>query len=175
MRDRGRVRPERTRINHHIRISPVRVVLEDGSQLGVIPTEEAIAKANEMGLDLVEISPNARPPVCKIVDYGKYKYDLSKKERESRKNSFQMETKQIKFRPKTEDHDMAFKIKNSREFIEEGHRVQFEVKFRGRENAHPDIGKTILDRVAKELMDIAKLESMPRYENKSMFMTMSPK
>jgi translation initiation factor IF-3 len=175
MRDRGRAKPERIRINHQIRISPIRVVFEDGTQMGVVPTHEALAKAEELGLDLVEISPTARPPVCKIVDYGKWKYDQSKRERETKKNSFHAEVKQIRFRPKTEEHDMAFKIKNSREFLIEGHKVQFEVRFRGRENAHPDIGKLVLERVAKELMDIAKLETIPRYENKSMTMIMAPK
>jgi len=175
MRDRGRGRPERTRINRHIRFSPIRVVLEDGSTLGVIETSEAIAKAEEMGLDLVEISPTARPPVCKITDYGKWKYDQAKKESEAKRNSFQSEIKQIRFRPKTEEHDFAFKVKNSRGFLEEGHKVQFEVRFRGRENAHPDVGKLVLDRVAKELMDVAKLERMPKYEGKSMTMLMAPK
>ena len=175
MRDRGRARPERTRINRFIRMSPIRVVLEDGSTLGVIETHEALKKAEEMGLDLVEISPTARPPVCKITDYGKWKYDQAKKASEAKRNSFQSEVKQIRFRPKTDEHDLAFKIKNSREFIEEGHKVQFEVRFRGRENAHPDVGKIVLDRVAKELMDIAKLERMPKYENKSMTMLMAPK
>jgi translation initiation factor IF-3 len=156
-------------------MSPIRVVLEDGSTLGVIETHEALKKAEEMGLDLVEISPTARPPVCKITDYGKWKYDQAKKASEAKRNSFQSEVKQIRFRPKTDEHDLAFKIKNSREFIEEGHKVQFEVRFRGRENAHPDVGKIVLDRVAKELMDIAKLERMPKYENKSMTMLMAPK
>jgi translation initiation factor IF-3 len=149
--------------------------MDDGTQLGVIPTSEALAKAQDLGLDLVEISPTAQPPVCKIVDYGKFKFDAAKKAREQKKNQVQSELKQIRFRPKTDEHDMAFKIKNSREFIEEGHKVQFEVRFRGRENAHPEVGKRVLDHVAKELMDIAKLISMPRYEGKTMTMTMAPK
>lgn len=172
---RDRRRPEGPRVNHRIRISPIRVVMEDGTQLGVIPTSEALAKAEELGLDLVEISPTAQPPVCKIIDYGKFKFDTAKKAREQKRNSFQSELKQIRFRPKTEEHDFAFKVRNSREFIEEGHKVQFEVRFRGRENAHPDVGKLVLDRVAKELMDIAKLVSIPRYEGKSMTMIMAPK
>jgi len=177
-RDRrgDRRRPDKgPRINQWIRVSPIRVILDDGTQLGVIPTSEALAKAEELGLDLVEISPTAQPPVCKIIDYGKYKYDLAKKASEAKRNAFQSELKQIRFRPKTDEHDMAFKLKNSREFIEEGHKVQFEVRFRGRENAHPEVGKAVLDRVAKELMDIAKLISMPRYEGKAMTMTMAPK
>jgi translation initiation factor IF-3 len=149
--------------------------MDDGSQLGVMSSHEALAKAQELGLDLVEISPTAQPPVCKIVDYGKYKFDAAKKASEQKRNSFQSELKQIRFRPKTDEHDFAFKVKNSREFIEEGHKVQFEVRFKGRENAHPEVGKLVLDRVAKELMDIAKLISMPRYEGKAMSMTMAPK
>lgn len=149
--------------------------MDDGTQLGVIPTHEALAKAQDLGLDLVEISPTAQPPVCKIIDYGKWKFDQAKKASEQKRNSFQSELKQIRFRPKTDEHDLAFKIKNSRGFIEEGHKVQFEVRFKGRENAHPDVGKLVLDRVAKELMDIAKLERMPRYENKTMTMVMAPK
>lgn len=149
--------------------------MDDGTQLGVMPTHEALAKAQELGLDLVEISPTAQPPVCKIIDFGKFKYETAKKAAESKRNSFQAEVKQIRFRPKTDEHDIAFKIKNSREFIEEGHKVQFEVRFKGRENAHPDVGKLVLDRVAKELMDIAKLERMPKYEAKAMVMIMAPK
>lgn len=149
--------------------------MDDGTQLGVIPTHEALAQALELGLDLVEISPNAQPPVCKIIDFGKFKYEQAKKASESKRNAFQPEVKEIRFRPKTDEHDLAFKIKNARGFIEEGHKVQFEVRFKGRENAHPDIGKLVLDRVAKELMDIAKLERMPKYESKTMTMIMSPK
>lgn len=174
-RDRDRPRNDGPRVNHRIRASPIRVIMDDGTQLGVIPTSEAIAKAQDLGLDLVEISPTAQPPVCKIIDFGKFKYEATKKANEQKKNSFQSELKQIRFRPKTDEHDFAFKIKNSREFIEEGHKVQFEVRFKGRENAHPDIGKLVLDRVARELMDVAKLISMPRYEGKAMTMTMAPK
>jgi len=149
--------------------------MDDGTQLGIIETHVALAKAIELGLDLVEISPTAQPPVCRITDYGKLKYEQAKQASKQKKNSFQAETKQIRFRPKTDDHDLAFKIKNSRQFIEEGHKVQFEVRFKGRENAHPDIGKVVLERVSKELMDIAKLERMPKYEGKSMIMVMAPK
>ena len=174
-RPNSRPRNDGPRVNRQIRVPSVRVLLEDGSQLGIFPTFEAIAKAQDLGLDLVEISPTAQPPVCKIIDHGKFKYELAKKERDSKRNSFQAEVKQIRFRPKTDEHDMAFKIKNSREFIEEGHKVQFEVRFKGRENAHPDLGKVVLDRVVKEMSDIAKVDRMPLYEAKSMIMIMSPK
>jgi translation initiation factor IF-3 len=178
MQQRGlsrRPRPEGPRINRRIRISPIRVVLDDGTQLGVIPTEEALAKAEELGLDLVEVSPTARPPVCKIMDYGKFKYDQAKKQREAKKNQTRIEIKEIKLRPKTDDHDIAFKVKNARRFLEEGNKCQFSVRFRGRENAHPETGKAVLDRVMKELADIAKVERMPTYEDRVMTMMVAPK
>jgi translation initiation factor IF-3 len=162
-------------MNHRIRISPVRVVLEDGTQLGVIPTDEARAKAEEMGLDLLEISPNARPPVCKIIDAGKWKYEQSKRDREARKNATTVELKQIKLRPKTDDHDIEFKTRHARRFLEEGNRVQFVVRFRGRENVHPETGRAALDKIMAGLVDVARLESMPRYENRMMTMVVAPK
>ncbi len=162
-------------MNHRIRVPQVRVVLPDGTQLGVIPTAEALAKAQEMGLDLLEVSPNARPPVCKIIDAGKWKYDQSKKQREAKKNATKIELKQIKLRPKTGEHDLAFKTKHARRFLEEGNKVQFVVRFRGRENAHPETGRAALDKILAELADIARLEIMPRYEHRVMTMTVAPK
>jgi translation initiation factor IF-3 len=162
-------------MNERIRISPVRVVLEDGTQLGVIPTEEALAKAREMGLDLLEIAPNSRPPVCKIIDAGKWKYEQSKKQREAKKNASKVEMKQIKLRPKTDQHDIAFKTKHARRFLEEGNKVQFVVRFRGRENAHPETGRAALDKIMQGLVEIAKLERMPKYENRVMTMVVAPK
>ncbi len=162
-------------MNHRIRISPIRVVMEDGTQLGVIPTEEALAKARELGLDLLEISPNARPPVCKIIDAGRWKYDQSKKQREAKKNATKVELKQIKLRPKTDEHDIAFKARHARRFLEEGNKVQFVVRFRGRENAHPETGRAALDKIMHSLVDLAKLEQMPKYENRVMTMTVAPK
>jgi len=131
-------------MNERIRISPVRVILEDGTQLGVIPTDEARAKVRELGLDLLEVSPNARPPVCKIIDAGKWKYQQSRNKREAKRNSHTTELKQIKLRPKTDDHDIDFKARHARRFIEEGNKVQFMVRFRGRENAHPETGRKAL-------------------------------
>lgn len=167
--------PQGPRINHRIRVSPVRVVLEDGTQLGIMPTDDARAKAAELGLDLLEISPNARPPVCKIVDAGKWKYEQSKKEREAKRNATTVELKQIKLRPKTDDHDIAFKARHARRFLEEGNKVQFVVRFRGRENAHPETGRAALDKIMQELVEVAKLERMPKYENRVMTMTIAPK
>ena len=162
-------------MNERIRVSPVRVVLEDGTQLGVIPTDEARAKAKELGLDLLEVSPNARPPVCKIIDAGKWKYEQSKKAREAKKNQTKMEIKQIKLRPKTDSHDLAFKTKHAKRFLEEGNKVQFVVRFRGRENAHPETGRAALEKIMAELVEVAKLERMPKYENRTMTMTVAPK
>lgn len=162
-------------MNERIRVSPVRVVLEDGTQLGVIPTDEARAKAKELGLDLLEVSPNARPPVCKIIDAGKWKYEQSKKKREAKKNQTKTEIKQIKLRPKTDAHDLAFKTKHARRFLEEGNKVQFVVRFRGRENAHPETGRAALEKIMAELVEVAKLERMPKYENRTMTMTVAPK
>ena len=162
-------------MNHRIRITPVRVVMEDGTQLGVIPTDEARAKAEELGLDLLEISPNARPPVCKIIDAGKWKYEQSKKDREAKKNATNVQIKQIKLRPKTDEHDIAFKTRHAKRFLEEGNKVQFVVRFRGRENAHPETGKAALDKIMAGLTEVARLERMPRYENRVMTMIVVPK
>lgn len=128
-----------------------------------------------MGLDLVEVNPNSRPPVCKIIDHGKYKYEQSKKQSETRKNQAKTQLKQIKFRPKTDIHDLEFKIRNARKFLEAGNKVQFEVRFKGRENAHPDEGRNLLEQVFRELADIIKIERAPLYENKSMIAVVAPK
>ena len=162
-------------MNERIRISPVRVVLEDGTQLGVVPTVEALEKAREMGLDLLEISPSARPPVCKIIDAGKWKYQQAKNKREAKKNATTTEVKQIKLRPKTDDHDIEFKTRHARRFLEDGNKVQLVVRFRGRENAHPETGRAALEKIVANLVDIAKLEQAPRYENRTMSMMLAPK
>jgi len=162
-------------MNERIRISPVRVSLEDGTQLGVIPTEEALAKAKDLGVDLVEVNPNVRPPICKIIDYGKFLYDEKKRKNEAKKKQTKVQLKQIKLRPKTDTHDIAFKAKNARKFLEDGNKVQFEVRFRGRENAHPETGRAILDKMMQELVDVAKLERAARYENRVMTMMVGPK
>ncbi len=140
-----------------------------------MPTDEARRKAEDMGLDLVEVSPNVRPPVCKIIEFGKHKYDEKKRKNEAKKNQARVELKHIKLRPKTDIHDIAFKAKNARKFLEDGNRVQFEVRFRGRENAHPRTGRDVLDKIMKQLADVAKLERAARYENRVMTMMVGPK
>ena len=149
--------------------------MADGTQLGVIPTDEAREKADELGLDLVEVSPSIRPPVCKIIDYGKYKYDEKKKQNAAKKAQSKVELKQIKLRPKTDKHDIAFKAAHARRFLEDGNKVKFEVRFRGRENAHPDTGRDVLDKVMREIVDVAKLERAAHYENRIMTMIVAPK
>ena len=151
------------------------MVLADGTQLGVMSANEARSKAEELGLDLVEVSPNVKPPVCKIIDFGKHKYEEKKRKAEAKRKQSTVELKQIKLRPKTDVHDIAFKSKNARRFLEEGNRVQFDVRFRGRENAHPQTGRVILDKVMAELVDVAKIDRAARYENRVMTMIVSPK
>lgn len=178
MRPGGRFdrrRPEAgLRINHRIRVPEVRVIAEE-EQLGVLPTHEALRLAEERGLDLVEISPRAFPPVCRIMDYGKYKYEEAKKKQQAKKRASTVETKEIKFRPKTEEHDMAFKVKHVRRFLEEGNKVRLAVVFRGREITHPKTGMNVLDRVVELCNDIATVESTPNMEGRRMIMVIAPR
>jgi translation initiation factor IF-3 len=162
------------RINQRIRAQEVRVIHE-GEQLGVMPTYQALRIADEKGLDLVEISPAAAPPVCRVMDYGKFKFEEAKKKQQQKKGATVFETKEIKFRPKTDDHDMDFKVKHVRRFLEEGNKVRLVVVFRGREMAHPQMGKLVLDRVADRCKDIATVEGTPNLEGRRMLMLVGPK
>jgi translation initiation factor IF-3 len=170
-----RRRPEQgLRINHRIRVPEVRVI-SDEDQLGIMPTHEALRLAEEKGLDLVEISPRAFPPVCRIMDYGKYKYEEAKKKQQARKRASTVETKEIKFRPKTEEHDMAFKVKHVRRFLETGNKVRLAVVFRGREITHPQTGMAVLNRVVEMCNDIATVEATPNMEGRRMIMVIAPR
>ncbi len=151
------------RINDQIRISPVRVVGVDGEMHGIIPTSQAQQMALEAGLDLVEVAPNVRPPVCRIMDYGKFKYEQQKKKKSN--VGKQPEIKEIRLRPKTGDHDIDFKIKQARGFLEHRHKVKVNVIFRGRENAHHERGREVIDEVIKLLADVAKVEKSPGMES----------
>lgn len=157
-----------------IRVPEVRVIDSDGEQLGVIPTEKAMEIADEQGLDLVEVSPTARPPVCKIVDFGKYKYEKSKRERESKKKQHMIHVKEIKFRPKTEEHDFQFKKRHAEEFLEKGDKVKFTVIFRGRELDHREMGFRMLNRVKEELAHVGTIERDAMFEGRLMTMFMAP-
>lgn len=152
------------------------MISEDGEQLGVISKVDALKRASEVGLDLVEVSPNAEPPVCRIMDYGKYRYEQSKKEAEARKKQAVVEVKEIKLRPKTEKHDLDFKIKNIRKFLENKNKVKVTVRFRGREIMYADVqGRQTLEKISQALEDIAVVVQEPKMEGRQMAMFVGPK
>lgn len=153
----------------------MRVVDSRGEQLGVISITEAIRAAEEEGLDLVEVAPGADPPVCKILDFGKYKYEAQKKKNEARKKQKIIEIKEIKMRPSIDEHDYQVKIRNMRRFIDEGDKVKVTIRFRGRELAHQDLGLKVLDRVREELDEISKVELWPKVEGRQMVMVIAPR
>ncbi len=153
----------------------VRLVDENGEMVGVVSTPEAMQMAEEAGLDLVEVAPNADPPVCKILDFGKFKYEEQKKKNEARKRQKIIEVKEIKLRPGIDDHDYDVKMRSMQKFIEEGDKVKVTLRFRGREMAHQDLGLQVLIRVRDDLEAVAKVEQMPRLEGRQMVMVMSPK
>lgn len=162
------------RVNDQIRISPVRVVNDEGEMLGIIPTEEAKRIADEAGLDLVEVAPNERPPVCRIMDYGKFKYDQQKRRKDAAK-THHVQVKEIRLRPKTGEHDIDFKVKRARGFLEHKDKVKVNVIFRGREHAHHDRGREILDSIIESLQDVAKVEKPPAMEGgRMMSMVLAP-
>jgi translation initiation factor IF-3 len=166
---------KRTRVNRQIRISPVRVIGSDGSQLGIMAVEEALAKAESEGLDLVEVAPTARPPVVRIMDYGKYKYEEARKARQARKKQHQIEVKEVKLRPGIEPHDLEFKVRHARRFLEEGNKVKVTMMFRGRQAAHPELGQAVLVKVAEVVQDVGKIESAPQMEARTMIMILAPR
>src|SRR5579871_5215435 len=163
------------RVNHRIRVPEVRVIDADGSMLGVLQTHEALRKAQEQGLDLVEVNPKAEPPVCKILDFGKYKYEEKKKAAQARRNQAVVDIKEIKLRPKTDEHDINFKVKAARRFIEAGHKVKFTVRFRGREITHPEKAQEQIDVITKALEDVANVETRPMMEARAMSVVVAPK
>lgn len=155
-------------MNTEIRAPKVRVIAPDGQQLGILLTQEAIRRATNEGLDLIEIVPNADPPVCKIMDFGKYKYELSKKEKLQKKHQHVTQVKEIRFHPNTDTHDFEFKVRHARAFLEEGDKVKATVVFRGRQFAYQDQGREVLERFTERLADIAKIEQMPKMEGRQM-------
>jgi translation initiation factor IF-3 len=163
------------RINEEIRAKEVRLVSGDGEQLGIVPVKEALRMAQEKELDLVEVSANAKPPVCRIMDYGKYRYEQSKREKEARKKQRIINVKEIKLRPNIEDHDLDTKSKNIARFLKDGDKVKVTMMFRGREMAHAELGKQLLDKVASEMQDIANIERQPKIEGRNMIMILAPK
>jgi len=167
-------RPVQTRVNERIRIREVRLIDEEGTQIGIIPTRDAMEMARSRGLDLVEVAPNAVPPVCRIMDYGKFRYEQSRKERESRRNQHVIELKEVRIRPKIDDHDLETKGRQAAKFLDAGDKVKMTVLFRGREMAHPDIGKGLLDQLADMLRPHGTIEQTPRLEGRAMTMMLNP-
>lgn len=163
------------RINDEIRVREVRLVGESGEQLGIYPIKDALREGMEKGLDLVEVAPNAKPPVCRLMDYGKYRYEQSKRERESRKKQKIITVKEVKIRPKIDDHDLEFKTKNAERFLKEGDKVKVTVMFRGREITRPALGKALCERMAELLKDTANVEKEAKLEGRNMIMILAPK
>lgn len=153
----------------------MRVVGADNEQLGILPLSQALSLAESQQLDLVEVSPTAVPPVCRIMDYGKFKYQQSKKQQEAKKKQAQVVVKEVKLRPKTDEHDLQFKIKHVRRFLEEGNKAKVTLVFRGREITHMEIGKGSLDRIAEDIQDVGIIEVRPKMEGRAMFMIVAPK
>ena len=164
----------RLRVNRQIRISPLRVIGADGEQIGVISRDEAMDMAQRAGLDLVEISPTASPPVCKLMDYGRYKYEQKKKAQKAKSRQHTIQVKEVRLRPKTDTHDIETKVRRARQFLEDGNKVCFTVIFRGREVTHPEIPLRILQDIVQELSDVCKVERPPNVEGRRMTMIVTP-
>lgn len=163
------------RVNREIRAPQVRVIDAEGKQLGIISLTDALAEASRVGLDVVEVSPNSDPPVCRIMDYGKFRYQQNKKQQIAKKHQTTVQVKEIRFRPKTEEHDLDVKIKQIRKFLEQQDKVKISMMFRGREIVYTDIGRKIMERVRQQLEDLAVFDQEPKLEGKNMIMIVSPK
>jgi translation initiation factor IF-3 len=163
------------RINEYIRVREVRLIDADGNQKGIVPIIQALQMARDSGLDLVEVAPQAQPPVCKLLDYGRYKFELEKKNRESRKHQKQIRIKEIRMQPKIDEHDLEFKTRHIREFLDEGNKVKVTVRFRGRELAHTELGKEVLDNILQMLGDSFIVEKPAQMEGRTMSLLLNPK
>jgi translation initiation factor IF-3 len=162
-------------INWGIRAPEVRVISADGEQVGILPLKEAVRLAEEQGMDLVEVAANATPPVCRVMNYGKYKYQQSKRTHDARKHQTVIQVKEVKLRPRTEEHDFDFKLRHAKRFLEEGNKVKLSVLFRGREMAYPEFGTKIINRFIEEVKDLVVVEQYPRLEGRNMVAILSPK
>ena len=178
MRPRGRFIPQRPeqehRTNRQIRVPQVRLIGVGGEQYGVVSTDDALRRAQENGVDLVEVAPNASPPVCRLLDYGKFRYSKQKKDAEAKKKQHVTQLKELRVRPGTDAHDLERQLKKAQEFLEDGQRVKFTLRFRGREMAHQDLGRAKLEGVADQLADIGWVEISPRTEGRVMHLVMAP-
>ncbi|WP_370634864.1 translation initiation factor IF-3 [Roseivivax sp. GX 12232] len=162
------------RVNDRIRVAEIRLIGPEGENVGVVSPDRGRELAEQAGLDLVEISPNANPPVCKIMDFGKYKYEQQKREAEARKKQKTIDVKEVKFRPNTDTHDYEVKMKNVFKFLEKGDKVKVTLRFRGREMAHQNLGRELLERVADDVKEVGKVENMPKMEGRQMIMMIGP-
>lgn len=162
-------------LNERIRAREVRLIGDAGEQLGIMPTRDALEMARERGLDLVEVAPNAVPPVCRIIDYGRFKYEQSKREREAQKKSKSVEMKGIRLRPRIDEHDFQFRLRNAKQFLQEGDKVKVTVIFRSREITHPEFARDLLNRMASETADMANVEKPASLEGRTMTMILTPK
>ncbi|RJP21998.1 MAG: translation initiation factor IF-3 [Candidatus Abyssobacteria bacterium SURF_5] len=169
------IKPTEPRVNERVRARSIRLIGADGEQVGVVTADEGLRQARELGLDLVEVAPKATPPVCRIMDYGKYKYEQSKRAKEAKKHQHVINVKEMKFRPKTEEHDYQFKLKHIQKFLAEGNKTKVTVMFRGREMVHTELGKKVLERLIQETQDIASVEQPPRLEGRNMTIVLAPK
>tara|TARA_B110000003_G_scaffold248250_1_gene259803 strand:- start:74 stop:619 length:546 start_codon:yes stop_codon:yes gene_type:complete len=169
-----RTKDKGPRSNNRISSPEVQVIGSDGENLGILNTNEAISLAKEQGLDLIEISPNAKPPVCKIIDMGKFKYDAQKKANVSKKKQKIVLLKEIKMRPVTETHDYEFKVKNAKKFITKGDKVKFTIRFKGRELQHSHLGRELMDKIKTDMQDVGKVELYPKFDGKQMIMVIQP-
>ena len=169
-----RTKPRGPKINERIRVPEVQVINSEGKNLGTLSTREAIEIAREEGLDLIEISPNANPPVCKIIDVGKYKYNMQKKANKAKKKQKIVNLKEIKLRPGTEIHDYNFKIKNANKFLKKGDKVKFTVRFKGREMQHTHLGNKLMDRIINDTANLGKIEVSPKFEGRQIIMIIQP-
>jgi translation initiation factor IF-3 len=162
-------------VNREIRVREVRVIGPDGEQLGILPTADAFRQAQESGYDLVEVAPTSGPPVCRIMDYGKYKYELSKKEHQSRRHQKSTHVKEIKLRPRTDKHDLEIKIRQIKSFLDEGNKTKVTLTYRGREMANQEMGRAVMNSVIEHLADVGTIEYAPRMEGRSLIMIVAPK
>tara|TARA_B100000945_G_scaffold58800_1_gene43651 strand:+ start:311 stop:856 length:546 start_codon:yes stop_codon:yes gene_type:complete len=169
-----KTKPRGPRFNHRINSPEVQVITSDGENLGILNLQDAISRAKDQGLDLIEISPNARPPVCKIMDMGKFKYDQQKKANKAKKKQRKIELKEIKLRPVTEVHDYTFKIKNAQKFLSKGDKVKFTIRFKGREMQHSNLGNDLMEKIKQDMQSIGKVELQPRFDGKQMIMVIQP-
>tara|TARA_Y100001970_G_C13787612_1_gene628603 strand:- start:15 stop:560 length:546 start_codon:yes stop_codon:yes gene_type:complete len=169
-----RTKPKGPRANYKINSQEVQVIASNGENLGIMNTGKAVSMAKEEGLDLIEIAPNANPPVCKIIDMGKYKYEAQKKANKAKKRQKKIELKEIKLRPVTEVHDYNFKLKNAQKFLSKGDKVKFTIRFKGRELMHSNLGNALMDRIQEDIKAVGKVEMSPKFDGKQMIMVIQP-